>query len=64
LDNGVKVIGRPPFVGQDEDIIVNTETNGIFRTRLSFDVNATYSSLQLQSPGECRGSFAFGKKAA
>jgi elongation factor P len=25
LDNGVKVM-VPPFVGQDEDIIVNTET--------------------------------------
>ena len=25
LDNGVKVM-VPPFVGQDEDIVVNTET--------------------------------------
>ena len=33
LDNGVKVM-VPPFVGPDEEIVVNTETNGLRRTRL------------------------------
>ncbi len=36
LDNGVRIL-VPPFVGQDESVIVNTEIDGICRTRLRRD---------------------------